>query len=392
MEEIERQPIAHHLKADNYQQDAGTSADLDAELKPVRRKLLAAIEANGKGPMRRRSLIEAGLTAEECRSGKSLEWKRKVDSIIRPGMSLKAMKERAEIMARFNSDIARLSRLWTELAHALTTDQEASGRVSVDTIEDEHGAQHKVVSLRWTDEITEGWEAPLLHIDATLRPKLARHILPRLEMRADISAKTPHQKTVAVVGKSFSHSALKEQKAIAKTWQQILLVATLTTGKTLAILPKAAEDEIREKHGPIPAHIALAHHGAVQGLDDYRDVSLLLVIGRTLPGSSEAGRIAGALTGEAVPELPLKPKETSPWYDETPVMVEDILGQAVTMIRQSHPHPIAEEIRAAICEDQLVQAIGRGRGSGFRQSSSRRPRPSWSCRPARRRGSRTCGG
>ena len=127
-------------------------------------------------------------------------------------------------------------------------------------------------------------------------------------------------------------------------------------------LPKKAEDQIREWCHPLPSHINLAHYGAITGLDEYGDISLLLQIGRPLPGPSETGRIAAAITGEAIPELPMKPGDKFPWYDEEPTSVEDAQGQAMTMIRHTHPHPIAEQVRASICEDQIIQAIGRGRG------------------------------
>lgn len=359
MAQISRQPLAYRLHNGNYVRSDFTSADLAAELSPIRQKLAEAIEINGLGPMRRQSLVEAGLTAEECRSARGLEWKRKVDSSIKPNMPRETLKSRAAAMEAHNGDIARLARLWTELAGLLMTCHDASGRVSIETTRD--GAHH-VIRLRWANEIREGWEAPVLHVDATLRPELVRHILPRLEMKAEIAVKTPHQTIVAVFGKSTSHAAFKDAKAIAKTWRQIRHAATMTPGKTLAIVPKAVEDEIRSRHGSIPDHIALAHHNAVQGIDSHGDVSLLLVIGRTLPGSSDAGRIAGALSGEAIPELSPKPGEASAWYEEEPITVTDSQGHSVSMIRLKHPHALADQIRASICDDELLQAIGRGRG------------------------------
>jgi len=70
------------------------TADLDAELTPVRRLLRRAMDINGIGPITRTSLIEAGLTQDQARLAAKLEWRRKVEVKGFPGMSGAAQSPR----------------------------------------------------------------------------------------------------------------------------------------------------------------------------------------------------------------------------------------------------------------------------------------------------------
>ncbi|MEI7877955.1 MAG: hypothetical protein WCI96_08495, partial [Planctomycetota bacterium] len=67
--------------------------------------------------------------------------------------------------------------------------------------------------------------------------------------------------------------------------------------------------------------------------------------------------IAGALSGQYVPPIP-----QGGLYEEEMVTLKDRRGMPVSMVRERHPHPAAEQVRARVCDDGLVQAIGRGRG------------------------------
>jgi hypothetical protein len=83
-------------------------------------------------------------------------------------------------------------------------------------------------------------------------------------------------------------------------------------------------------------------------------VAGLVLVGRTLPAPGVVGAMAEALSGSHVPLL-------APWYHRADAMRETLdgaeLGEA-----DRHPDPLAEAIRWAICEGELVQIIGRGRG------------------------------
>lgn len=328
-----------------------------ADLERFRKQLLAAIRSSEKGPIKTSSLLDAGVTADLCRKAKALEWKRLRKDVLSPGMDASVFLRKADTLKETQGDARQLATMWKLLGETLESGEEASGRVYFETVKDSTGIEHEALVLRWTAGIAEGWSAPLLHIDATLRPALVQHILPRLEVIADIQIETPHQQTVAVIGKSFSHSALSDEKAVLRMWRAVLYRATLANGETLVVMPKRAEDVIRNAQ-TIPPHIHILHHNATTGLDGFGKVGLLIVVGKTQPPPDEVTKMAAAITGKPPEDI----GTPDGWYrvEMASLIAKD--GSRATLKRECHLPGLAEEIRAAICSDQLVQAIGRGRG------------------------------
>ncbi len=327
--------------------------DLVAELMPLRRKLVSLIEATGNGPLTRKIVYGSGLTAEDCASARRLEWKRKPTKI-----SVKPDQQHPPFFAKHLASIRPLSRLWSLLEAFLEGEGEVCGTVEVIGVEDERNASGRpVVALCWADTIKAGWQAPTLHIDATLHPELVSPLLPDFEVVDDIAVKSPHQRVLAVTGKSFAHSAFEKQSHDDQLYRSILYAAAPVPGRTLAILPKKAEKAIRARHA-IPDHIALEHHGAIAGLDAHGDVDLLIVVGRMMPSPRDTERMASALSSQWVPAS----NAPDGWYEMQKVTVAGAEKGSATMTVHRHPHVLAESIRHAICEDQIVQAIGRGRG------------------------------
>jgi hypothetical protein len=98
--------------------------------------------------------------------------------------------------------------------------------------------------------------------------------------------------------------------------------------------------------------VEVAHFNAIAGLDAWRDVALLMVIGRPLPRDSDLLIPAAALFGKDV--------EGSYRAEPASVRMRDGTARAARVLRHEDRH--AEILRAAICDDELIQAIGRGRG------------------------------
>jgi putative DNA primase/helicase len=85
----------------------------------------------------------------------------------------------------------------------------------------------------------------------------------------------------------------------------------------------------------------------------------MVILGRTLPTPRTVELIAKALTGRVPTQ---NPQDASWWYP----MVERrvCLGgdQTAPLAMERHVDPIAEAVRWSICEGELIQAMGRGRG------------------------------
>src|SRR5262245_42305012 len=86
-----------------------------------------------------------------------------------------------------------------------------------------------------------------------------------------------------------------------------------------------------------------------------------MVIGRTEPAPRDVERTARALFGVVVDTIEPDTKGGLRW----PTVTRGLRmrnGRGVAVKRSQHPDPRVEEVRWQICEAQLIQAIGRGRG------------------------------
>jgi putative DNA primase/helicase len=113
--------------------------------------------------------------------------------------------------------------------------------------------------------------------------------------------------------------------------------------------------------GPLPDTVSIAHFNAVTGLNAWKDVSAVVVIGRTEPPVREVERIARVLFGVEVQEVEPDDKGNIR-YSLTRRGIRMRDGRGIPVDGPCHPDPRVEAIRLAICEGELVQAIGRGRG------------------------------
>jgi putative DNA primase/helicase len=122
----------------------------------------------------------------------------------------------------------------------------------------------------------------------------------------------------------------------------------------LVVMQKDVETAIRALR-PLPPNVHLGHHNNLRGLDRYRDVAALVVIGRTEAPAYEVERHAMALTGAAVAPVG--------WYLQDTTLTREMRdGSTVPAVGSRHPDPVAEAVRWQICEGELLQIIGRGRG------------------------------
>jgi putative DNA primase/helicase len=122
----------------------------------------------------------------------------------------------------------------------------------------------------------------------------------------------------------------------------------------LVVTQKAVEAALKEL-GNLPRNIDLAHHNAVAGRDEWRDVAAVVVVGRCQAKPEAVEWVAEALTGAHIPPL-------AGWYPRNDAVRELSNGSHVRAEADRHPEPLAEAVRWSVCEGELVQIIGRGRG------------------------------
>lgn len=332
------------------------AAAATADLHELRTRLAAALRTGEPGPLRRATLDAGGLSAKDCLHAAALETRRLRDPGLKPGAP-EHVREAARGDAAWNAEARRHARFWRALAAFLEGGGERSGRVRLATPGgSERGAEAIVEGVQRVQRSLR--DVPVLHLDATLRPELAETVLPRLATTA-IGVAAPHM-SLRLVSGSFGKGALipdpracdaENRRRAGKLaccvdhvrWQ----ARRAAPGRTLVITYKHCEAAFRDLPG-----VETAHFNAIAGLDLWRDVAQLIVIGRPLPRDREVATMAGAFF-DRVAEGGYGPVRRG-------VRMRD--GSVRTVRALGHADDAAETIRAAICEDELIQAIGRGRG------------------------------
>lgn len=327
-----------------------------ADLFRFRAVAASALQANGAGPLSRRRLVDAGLTAEDCIRAAGLEIQLRIDPGLSPGLP-RAARKRATDLSRAANRSLRREAMFRAMETFLHGSEEQCGTVTV--LPPDPATSAVAVALTGVHRIDEGLaHLPILHLDATLRPGLAEIVLPGLEV-TEITASMPHMRLTAVQG-CFGKSSLVEDARAAPDenrrrrnrlqecvdyvrWE----AARVAPGRTLVVTYQAIE----QAFAGIPG-VSTGHFKAIAGLDVYKDVALLIVIGRPLPGSDDLRQLTGAYLGH----LPGGQYSTT----RRGLLMRDGSRRAISVIEHDDPH--SELIRSAVCDDEVIQAIGRGRG------------------------------
>lgn len=238
---------------------------------------------------------------------------------------------------------------------------ETSGRLYLEHREEEDG-RVLVVKARSLKAITAGWRVPTLILDATLpAPEILQAFYPQVEIPAPIDAAMPHARVRQMLGAPVAARKLKADDDGAnrnlRAVRREILRRFVELGRKpiLAVAQKAAADWLRGSG--LPNGISVEHFNAVAGLDQYRNVRGLMVIGRTVPSPAAVEALAGAITGRE-PQLVGRGE----WYGKTVRGIRTDAANGSAVECDAHPDPVAEACRWQICEGELLQAIGRARG------------------------------
>lgn len=354
--------------------DIGATADLVA----ARGRLWKALQVCEAGPLRHGLLQAVGLTAEDCRNAATLERRRMRDAGLLPGMSCVERRKRIEAVLPPASEPwappGRCATLWLILAEALEHDHDAAGAELVHERTDNGSV--RALKLRWRSRLRAGWagEAPILHLDATLRPELVQTYLPLIDIGAHVAARQPHVRIRQVTGSPTSARALtpaadapdRDRKAAATRLRDLRAWIALRARQChrpaaradlLVVGQKATVDALRATG--LPPRVEAVHFNALSGLDRWGGVGGMIVMGRTLPAPRTVELIAMALTGR-VPAP--NPEDAGWWYPMAERRIRLAGDRTAPLATEAHADPIAEAVRWSICEGELIQAMGRGRG------------------------------
>ncbi|WP_424139991.1 hypothetical protein, partial [Roseomonas chloroacetimidivorans] len=353
-------PVYRFIPGGRQAVDEEATNDLHA----LRAKLEHALMASPEGYVTRRALVAAGLTVQDCSTARGLEWNRKRENLMRPGMSPEDRRQAAE-EAGVNAQLPRFAAMWTVMADLLARDdaEAATGRAELAWKKDREGRERWTLSVSTVAELSTAVEkVPALLLDATMPADLVRAYMPRLEAAEPIRVKAPFMEVRQIRG-GFGKTTLlpgglkltvgedgqPAQKLPPLLGQLRDFVAGETRGeRSLVITYMDAEAAFAGLPG-----VEVAHFNDVAGRDEWRDVRHLFVIGRPRPRSDQVRVLAAALTGE--------PVQVAESHRETRG-VRMVDGKAGAMEVRAYANPAAEAVSAAITDAEVIQAVGRGRG------------------------------
>ena len=354
--------------------DMAATADLIA----ARHKLRKALQATEPGPLAHGLLQSVGLTAEECRNAARLERRRLRDPGLLPGMGPAERRRHIDkVLPPHGQPWAppgRCATMWLILAEALENEHDAAGAVLANELT-EHGTV-RALKLRWRGRLRGGWaaEVPVLHLDATLREELVRPYLQHIAVREPVTATTPHVRVRQVLGSPTTAKALtpgvqapeRDQKTAAHHLRDLMAYVRVRAcelrgsggdADLLVVGQKAAIDALRA--AGLPRRVDAVHFNGLSGLDRWGGVGGLIVLGRTLPAPATVEALCAALTGQ----MPIAAAEGPGWwYGNEERRIRLAGGRTHAVPGEVHADPTAEAIRWSICEAELIQAMGRGRG------------------------------
>ena len=334
------------------------------------------------GPVMRKAMADATLTTESAGEAYTLAWSGKVDPGMHPGMT-PAQREEAIAKAEINAIVALVAMFWNAMKALLAPDgSEASGWASVGWLKSKRDGLVRTIFLKHRKSIREGWITPTLLLDANLDLSLVKPYWPNVTLAADINIEALHQRIFQLAERTYSKRyfnlgdddepdddtplPLADQKKrdqqradgnrhLRRLHSTVATIARRYAPQRTLLVVQLGVEKALPAFGPMPATIDIAHHNNIAGLDEWKDVACLIVVGRTQPPPFTVERDAEALTGRAVTPI-------AGWYPKVAAARLLDNGDTVSAERDCHPDPVAEAIRWQACEGELVQIIGRGRG------------------------------
>jgi hypothetical protein len=331
-------------------------------------KLHGALARMEPGEIPAEEFTSLGITKGNLRSSRRTVWKYKENlrSLVNPGTGHRELTEALSGVAPRNRRVVAVAEALSVIARHVNDMLAPSGVVLT---KDDEGRRH--LCLRWRKDIDPAWlKAPTLYLDAanTGSFDIAKAWLPDLVLKLETTAKAPHTRVTQLVESQMSYRKLlasaaggggipqKNDETAKKNQARVAKVIAALGPNGLVICPK----ELRvlwEKAKSLPPGWMVWNFGAVRGRDEANAVPQLVVVSRQLPKPALVEVMAETIFGQKVERL-----ASGAWYPKMPVGRLMVDGTGRRALAYRHPDPLAETVRFAICEGELVQAVGRGRG------------------------------
>lgn len=337
---------------------------------------LADALSTSDGPMATDAIRSAfGLGVMDIAAMKTAPYSAVIDRPAGPQSHSEILTSEFARIGPINRRAIRTARLLGMVADALAQNRDTVPGLISYLAKTGDGDGYQAARMHWHKDLHDGWRVPTMIMSATLDADLLRYTWPDVGHITVAECDMPHVTVRQITDSANPKSGLltRLEGGTYKARGRIKRLARYAEtrahelGGTILIIAQKAVREALEAHG-LPCMVQTAHFNALSGLDAFSDVRGLIVIGRTLPGPAVPEMMREILTCEAGQILPK-------WYDKADaglnldgtgygprVYNQNGHGGKITYGRDCHPDEITEKLRWQICEAELLQAIGRGRG------------------------------
>lgn len=230
--------------------------------------------------------------------------------------------------------------------------------------------ENDALVVRWVNPIRKGWQGKnTLLIDASLDVEINKLFFKGYDIKVTkpLFASAPHVMVTQVSDKPFGIRHFMDaadepiDSAVHEAWALVRLISL--RGSSVTFCQQKLEGEIsRLGLGP---NGDIAHYNDIRGIDKWKDVKSVISIGRPSPPPLVIESIAEHLTGEPV-TTPAKKNggkgDGFSWFASvnTGLLLADGSGYPVKV--DVHPDAMTERVRRQIVDEEVGQAIERGRG------------------------------
>ena len=239
------------------------------------------------------------------------------------------------------------------------------------------------ITMSWIKEKRKGWNAPTVYMDATGHEAVYKALFPNIDAVCKVECEAPHVQVRQVINWNASRNKLvpgdhrtdEQNKTarnnIGKVARVIEARAAQFRGQGASVgglgvdvlvityKPTRLALEEKQREGLLPDNVEFAHYGNLTGLDRWKGVRCVILVGSASKGVPAIERIAELLKGDKLD--PVKSAYGN-WYAQEKVggrrKGEDTGPE---LVRDYHDDPIAEAVRWQLTEGHMVQAWGRGR-------------------------------
>ena len=272
---------------------------------------------------------------------------------VHGSMSAKERQGGIEIARRNHRRLVEAA-IWETLGSVIWDEPIPGLRIEEQSTAD--GIPEPRLRLRQRRDVHSDFRKPTLLLDATPQWDAYGQFWD-INRTTKIEASLPHVTLRQIIWSASGAKLLKDTETSKNNCGRMLHYIESRAARFQRVLVLCQMGLQEKLHGRLPENVQISHFNAVRGLDLWKDVDCLILIGRTQPPPAEIEMQAEVIFGEVPDSLG---NAYYPKKEAGLTVPDDAKGNGVQM--EYHPDVNSEVMRWLACEAELIQCVGRARG------------------------------